>query len=729
MTTKPIKSAVLAALASIAVLGSQAALGQAQVLEEVIVTARKRSENLQDVAASVSAFSGEDMRNMGAYDFRELGNALTNVNVSNDQNNIDISIRGISNNRGFAAATAFHVDGVYTGNGKSGLAAFQDVQRVEVIRGPAGTLYGRNATAGAVNVISNRPDLESSSLAVEGTAANDGFYNGLLVGNLAINDSLALRGSYLKEERDGWSTNDSFDPTIPDQETDDADLESYKLRGLWQATENISWMLGYDHFDSGGAGRRLLLDWDKTIARTRMENGAANNLTQEQRNKVQSDPRYVPVNDRFSNDIEQDFWLSDLNVDLGWGEFTYLLGYREVKSDTKADTDFYIGGFDTVSTEDYEETSHELRLAGETDQLKWLVGLYYWESDSDGGFIQDFSDILPGFLNIFTSNGAKSESTAAFTQLTWSLSDSLRLTGGLRYSEDEQDSGTGVSGLVREDSPSGGNPYDKSSGDWDDTSYKFSVEYDLNENSMLYAGVSTGYKTGGLNSAIVDTTFKQEEVDAYEIGSKNILRDGRLQLNASAFFYDYKDLQISGLEVIDDQPIAAQTNIPKSEMYGVEVEWVALLTDSLKVDGGLGYLEAEAKDGFVDDPTQDEGGAIIDISGNTLRKSPEWSLNLGLEYDWDMASAGSLVGRVNFHYEDEQYHDVVNVDQNLEDSFTQTDLTLTWRSADKPLFAQAFWRHIEDDDVRTTIFQTPIGALSSYAAPQSYGLRVGYTFE
>ena len=106
-----------------------------------------------------------------------------------------------------------------------------------------------------------------------------------------------------------------------------------------------------------------------------------------------------------------------------------------------------------------------------------------------------------------------------------------------------------------------------------------------------------------------------------------------------------------------------------------------------------------------------------------------FNARLGLEYNWDMASAGSLVGRVNFHYEDEQYHDVVNVDQNLEDSFTQTDLTLTWRSADKPLFAQAFWRHIEDDDVRTTIFQTPIGALSSYAAPESYGLRVGYTFE
>ncbi|MEH6592896.1 MAG: TonB-dependent receptor [Halioglobus sp.] len=726
MTTKLISSAVTAALISTGLLSSQLVSAQAAVLEEILVTARKRSENLQDVAASVSAISGESMRDMGAYDFRELGAALTNVNVSNDQDNIDISIRGISNNRGFAPATAFHVDGVYTGNGRSGLAAFVDVQRVEVIRGPAGTLYGRNATAGAVNVISNRPDLESSSLDIEATLGNDDFYNVLLVGNLAATETLGLRAAYMKEERDGWSKNDSFDPAIPDQETDDADLEVFKLRALWQPIDTISWQLGYDHFESGGAGRRLLLDWEKSIARGGIENGLAKNLTPQQAEQVQSDPRYVPANDLFSNDIEQDFLLSDFRLDLGWGEINYLLGHRELETNTKADTDFYAGNFDTVSTEDYEETSHELRLAGDTDSLKWLVGLYYWDSESDGGFVQNISDTL---RSVFSSNGATSESLAAFTQVTWSLSDSLRLTGGLRYSEDEQNSGTGIVGLEIAGTSIMPSPYDESSGDWDDTSYKLALEFDLNDNSMLYAGVSTGYKTGGLNSAAVDTTFEPEEVDAYEIGSKNMLRDGRLQLNAAAFFYDYKNLQISGLEVINDQPIAAQTNIPKSEVYGAEVEWVALLTDSLKFDGGVGYLIAEAKEGFVDDPTESEGSIIIDISGNSLRKSPEWSVNLGLEHDWDLASAGSIVSRLNFHYEDEQYHDVVNVEQNLEDSFTRTDLTFTWRSADTSLFAQAFWRHLEDDDVRSTIFQTPLGALSSYTAPETYGLRVGYSFE
>jgi iron complex outermembrane recepter protein len=727
MNKMMIKNTMAAALTSAVALATP--LAMAQQLEEVIVTARKRSENLQDVAASVSAIGGDAMRDMGAYDFRELGTALSNVNVSNDQNNIDIAIRGVSNNRGFAAATAFHVDGIYTGNGKSGLAAFLDVQRVEVIRGPAGTLYGRNATAGAVNVISNRPDTESHSFSVEGTAGSDEFYNVQLMGNLAVSDTLAIRGAYMKEERDGWSTHDSFDPEVPDQETDDADTEAFKIRIAWDISDSVSWLVGYDRFESGGAGRRLLVDWEKSIVRDRIEAGAENNLTDAQRAGVENDPRYVPANDLFSDDIEQDFFLSDLNIDFGWGDLTYLLGHRKLESNTLADTDFYMGGFNTVSFEEYEETSHELRLAGETDKLKWLVGLYSWGSDTDKGFVQDFADILPGFISRNTSEGGTSDSLGAFTQLTWSFSDTLRLTGGLRYSEDEQDSGTGVSGLERPGSSLVAQPYEASVGEWDDTSYKLALEYDLNDDSMVYGGISTGYKTGGLNSPQVDTTFEPEEVEAYELGSKNILMDGSLQLNASLFYYDYKNLQISGLEVIDDQPIAAQTNIPKSEMYGAEVEWVALISESLQFDGGIGYLIAEAQEGLVDDPTESEGGRIIDISGNKLRKSPEWTLNLGLQYDWDLASAGSIVGRVNFHYSDEQYHDVVNVDQNLEDDFTKTDLTLTWRSENQRLFAQAFWRNIEDEDVRTTIFQTPIGGLSSFAAPESYGLRIGYSFQ
>ncbi|NND68923.1 MAG: TonB-dependent receptor [Halioglobus sp.] len=725
------KSAIRAVIPSLVLAAGVAGSPQAraqQTLEEVLVTAQKRAENLQDVAASVTAVAGDALRDLGAYDFRELGTTLTNVTVSNDQSSVDIAIRGVSNNRGFSAPTAFHVDGIYASDGKSGLAAFLDLARVEVVRGPAGTLYGRNATAGAVNVISNRPDTQASSLAIEGSAGNDDFESIQAVGNLAINDQFALRAAYLGEERDGWSTHESFAPDVPDQATDDADLKVYKLRAAWDISETVSWLIGYEHFKSAGSGRRLLIDFEKSIARNNLENGLDNNLTEAQRTRVANDPRYVPANGVYDSDIEQDFFLSDLRVEFGGTELAYLFGYREIDEENRADTDFYMGNFITTSAKYIDEMSHELRLSGATESVRWLVGLYYWESETDDGFLQDFGR-PNGLVSRFSADDASGESLGVFTQATVDLTATLRLTGGLRYSEDEQKSGTGVSGLENSSGTLMAQPYEESSGDWDDVSYKLAIEYDVAEDSLLYASISTGYKTGGLNSPSVSTTFEPEEVIAYEIGSKNLLADGRLQLNGAVFYYDYENLQISGLEVVNDQPIAAQTNIDESEIFGAELEWIALLCDGLRIDGGIGYLRAEAESGIVDDPTEQQGGLTIDISGNELRKSPEWTLNLGVQYDHDMGDLGALTGRVNFHYADEQYHDVVNVEQNLEDDFTKTDLSLTWRSPKERFFAQAFWRHIEDDEVRTTIFQTPIGALSSYAAPETYGLRVGYTFE
>jgi iron complex outermembrane receptor protein len=717
-------------VASMALAVSLAMPVKAQsVLEEVIVTARKRSENLQDVAAAISAISGDALKDMGAYDFRELGAALANVTVSNDQNSVDISIRGVSNNRGFAAATAFHIDGIYAGNGASGLAAFLDVNRVEVIRGPAGTLYGRNATAGAVNVISNRPDIEKRSLSAEVSAGNDGYNNVQLVGNYGVSDKLAVRLAFMTEDRDGWSEHESYDADIPDQETDDADLSAYRLKVLWEPTESVSWLLGYEYFERGSSGRRLLLDWDKSIARGSIEEGFEENLNANQQRKVKNDPRYVPANDLYGYDLEQDFLMSELNIDLGWGQVTYLAGYRDLDEDGVSDSDFYGGNFDTITKYSYEEQSHELRLSGETESLKWLVGLYYWDSETDSFFQQDFSSIIPDTINIFDGKGAESESLGIFSQATWSISDAWRVTAGLRYTEDEGDNGSGISGLLREDINLIPREFDPQEGDWDDVSWKLGLEYDIAESSMLYANVATGFKTGGLNSPTLDTTFDEETVTSYEVGSKNQFWDGRLQLNGALFYYDYEDLQISGIEVVDEQPVLAQTNLPEAEMFGGELEWIALVGDSVRLNGAIAYLDTEATEGLVDDPTSAESGDLIDVSGNSLRKAPEWSFSLGAQNEWDLAANGSLTARVDFSWVDEQYHDVVNVDQNLEDDYTKTDLTVTWRAADADFFVQAYWRHIEDEDVRTTIYQTPIGALSSFMAPESYGLRMGYTFE
>jgi iron complex outermembrane recepter protein len=727
------------------------------VLEEVIVTAQKRQESLQSIPLSISAFNGDEIRDMGAIDFRGLSTRLANVNVSNDQNSIDIAIRGVSNNRGFAPATAFHIDGIYTGQSQSGLTAFLDVQRVEVLRGPQGTLYGRNATAGAINVITNRPNTEELSGSIEMTAGNYDLLNVQAVGNVPIiEDQLALRVALLSEDRDGYTEHDGMG--FSQDPSDDSELTGGKIRLLYQPTETVEWLVGYDFSEQKGAGPRFYTDLDHLIPVEDLLEAAGDNavakilipilqpgrafenLPPDQQRKITDDPRYVPVFynnetdpetialNNMQQDSEQKTLMTELKVALGEVDLTFLGGYRELDSVRSGDNDFWAGSRTSSSNIDAKEQSYELRLSQDLETVQWLLGLYYYNNDNDSYF--DAGSAV-GF-------GSDSTSTAIFSQATWSLSDTLALTGGLRYSEDDSDS----SDLLNPELPT-------ESVGFDDVSWKLSLEKSFAEDSMVYATISTGYKTGGLNSGSqLNPIYDEETVIAYEVGSKNRLMGGRLQLNAAMFYYDYSDLQVSGIEVIPqldengepipdpDNPDAfliesvntSNSNIDSSEMYGAEVEWVALLSESFQFDGALGLLRTEIDEGVVDNGAVFGASPTI-VSGNEMRKAPGMSLNLGLQYDADVpAIAGSITARLDFHYEEEQYHDVINRPQDLTDSFTKTDISVTYRTENARYFVQLFGRNLEDEDVRTTIFQSAAGPLVAFAPPRTYGVRAGVDF-
>jgi iron complex outermembrane recepter protein len=730
---------------------------QQLVLEEVIVTAQKRQESLQDIPLSVSAFSGEDIKSAGAIDMRGLSTRLANVNIANDQDNIDISIRGVSNNRGFAPATAFHIDGIYTGQGQSGLTAFLDVQRVEVLRGPQGTLYGRNATAGAINVITNRPNTSEIEASLQITGGNYDLLNVEAVGNLPIiEDKLAVRVALMDEDRDGYTEHDGLG--FDQDDSDDSDLSGGKVRMLFQPTDNIEWLLGYDFAKQKGAGPRFYMDIEHLIPIDDLLAAAAGNPTAvlltpilqpggtfdalplDQQRKIQKDPRYVPVfygnetdpevigKNRLTQDTEQKAYMSELTASLGSVDLTFLAGYRELENERTGDNDFWSGSRTSLNETDATEKSFELRLAQEGDRLKWLLGMYYYNNDADS------------FFDAGSAVGFNSESTsrAIFSQATWTVDDTLSFTGGIRYSEDENDS----SNLLDETEPT-------ETAEFDDVSWKLSVEKHVAEDSLIYATISTGYKTGGLNSGSqLNPEFDEETVTAYEIGSKNQFLDGRVQLNAAIFYYDYTDLQISGIEVIPqfdengntipdpanpgaflvESVNTSNSNVDDSKMYGAEVEWVGLVSDSLLIDGAIGLLETEVGDGQVDNAAI-FGATPTEISGNELRKAPSVTFNLGLQHTWEFDGvSGSLTTRLDFHYSDEQYHDVLNRPQDLEDSFTKTDITSTYRPDDGRYFVQFFGRNLEDEDVRTSVFQGAIGPLSAFAPPRTYGIRAGVEF-
>lgn len=703
------------------------------VLEEVVVTAQKRSQNLQDVPLSVSAFSGDKLRELGASDFTDLSSRLNNINISSDQSDIDISIRGVSNNRGFDPATAFHIDGIYTARGVSGLTAFLDVERLEVIRGPAGTLYGRNATAGAVNVISRRPDFEGASGNIEATVGDYDHVNVQFGANIPIvDDKLGLRISGLYDDREGYNEHDGLGFDV--KASDDSDVGAFKARLLFTPTDSISWLVGYDQSKVGGVGRRLLLDHERSAEGTQVVNALPNRPAAFQQ-QVQADPRFVPVTDPLSENIKQSAWMSELSVDFGDWNVLYLTAYREVDQDRLSDTDFFIGeNFVVDSFLESEEVSHELRLSYTSDSLQWLMGLYAFESEVNSGFEQI---IVPVFANFSDFQDGRDESLGVFTQATVSISDSVRATFGLRYSEDKKTQAFFRQALGNPNNLdlSTVEPFDRDpSLTFDDVSWKASLEWDVADDSLIYVTASTGYKTGGYNSDPDQSRFDEETVLAFEAGSKNQFNDGRLLLNGAIFMYDYKDLQVSGLRVINDafgefeRAINVQDNLDGADIFGAELEWVWLATSSLQIDGGFGYLKAEVDTGRVDDTliSTDDALGGVDVSGNSLRKSPEFSFNLGLQHTLDLGR-GSLRSRVDFHYEEEQYHDVINRGIDLEPSNTKTDVSLTWDSKDG-WFIQAFARNLEDDDVRTATFQTPLGGISQLSAPRTYGVRAGFDF-
>ncbi len=731
------------------------AFGQG-MLEEVIVTAQKREQNLQDIPLAISAFGAEDLKNMNAVDFRDLSTRLSNVNISNDQSNLDIAIRGVSNNRGFAPATAFHIDGIYSGQGQTGMAAFLDVARVEVLRGPQGTLYGRNATAGAVNVITTRPNFDEMAASIEITAGNYDRTRLEAIGNLPlIENQLAARVALMQEERDGYSEHGGLGIEGPD--SDDADNSGGKIRLQWMPNDKIDWMLGYDFVDQQGAGPRLLPDADRIIplddlyAQTddflatfllpRLQPGTAlSNLPADIQRKIKSDPRFVPVTydgaddpaivaaNRIDDDTEQTAFLTELNVDLDVVQLTFLAGVRELEQERLGDNDYWAGNRISSSMVDAKETSYELRIAQTKDNFDWLLGLYYYTNDRKSYFD---AGAAVGY-------GTESTSRGVFTHGSYSVSDTVRLTAGVRYSEDESDD----SDLLNPGSP-------ETHVDFDHTSWKLAVEWDAGDNSLIYGSVSTGYKTGGLNSGSQTMPeFDKETLLAYEIGSKNRFMDGRLQLNGSLFYYEYSDLQVSGFEVIfakdengdlipdpstpgnfvTESVNSANANIEDTVMYGAELEWVALVTDNFQIDGGIGLLETEVDEGLVDNGAI-FGAAPVDVSGNELRKAPPVSFNLGLQYSYTFAGNGAtLTTRLDFHYEDEQYHDVLNRNEDREPSYTRTDLSVLYRDAGDRYFVQFFGRNLEDEDVRTLTFQSTAGPLSAFAPPRTYGVRFGFNF-
>ena len=673
-----------------------AAITEAQVIEDVIVTAEKRSESVQDISQSVTAITEDDLDAKNINSFVDLSAIVPGVTVAkNEGYKTVISIRGVGNetnqNAIAAPSVAFHMDGIFIASPFSLQTDFIDVERIEVLRGPQGTLFGQNSTGGAINVISKKPSTEgysNSSDITLGSYAQTKFRSS---SNIPLSDKLATRFSFSTNKRDGFSEN-----TVTGQELDDANSLSIRSDWLYELSDVSTLRVFGQYFeiDRNGSAMRGIDD----------TSGDARRLSQ----------------DTISNhDLTSMVVAAIYENDLGFANLKVMASIQDDDISVTRDNDRHnfgdlvgvipgLGSGATYQRAEFapetsivETNTFEINLVSNEPifgALDWTVGAFYMEHDienhirgyrdnnNDGQITYECSSPLavigscyehdygiPGRFAVFdaeydfvTDAFPSRESYSIYAQTTYSFNDDFRLVSGIRYSEDTFT--TNVSNFYNVDVFEAAGEVDKVTG-------KVVGEYDLSDQTMAYWSISQGFKPGGSNltygyteaediiaerpvaPAMVFQTYQSETIEAFEVGIKTDLLDGKARANIAVFTYDYDNLQF---QATDPDPYrGGVANIPQSEMNGIEVEFTALLSDSLTMDMNLAFLDSEVTSSYevldnVDVYQYFFGeedlryGLREDVKGNKLAKSPEFTADINLTYETTLASGNEFSSIVQF---------------------------------------------------------------------------------
>lgn len=689
-------------------------------LEEIIVTAERRSENLQKTPLAVTAVTGEQLESQGINNLADLGAQVPGLQTGPSG---QVFLRGVGStnlNETGDQAVAYHIDGIYVPRAQSAAALFYDVERVEVLRGPQGTLWGRNATVGAINVISRRP-----TNSFEGSASVDAGNHGSVIMNGTLNvpvsDMLAFRAALQTNRHDGYI--DNINPNVNDGY--DQDDRSARVSMLFKPLDTLSIYLSADYLRRNGAV--VVTGGSNSSAAILERVGFASDVWKQTFNIPTS------MNDKYSN------LTSEVNWEVAGGTVTYLGGYRTEKRDEYAQS-YQANGTSqpTWFVNDESAQSHELRYAGDVGRFKWVTGLYYFAEKNNVDFRVN---LYSGTGRQFYQPFVRARSSAAFGQGTYSVTDTLRLTAGVRYTKDHK-ARIGQINVLTNGVATSVATINQADYDWNATNWKVGVDYDLTPSAMAYFNAGTGYKAGGYFDGLPPNSYEPEKLMAYEAGVKSRFFDDRVQLNASAYLYDYQDFQVSSqIFLTPTIPAGATVNAEKARIKGLDLESKFSLTANDRLDLTLGWLNARYTsfylpngDGFSNAGLAATAPRVpVDFSGTEMAKAPEWTVNLGYEHSWDLGSGATLSARVQSHYESHKYLEYHHFAFNEQDAYTKSDLSVTYAAPEDVWSLMAYVRNIENDEVKTSAFPLPLAGgpqytASMYAPPRLYGARVSVKF-
>ncbi len=765
--------------AALATLSS--GLAAQMIIEEVVVTAQKRTQNLQEVSVAVTAVSGEELVDLGITDAFRLDVLAPGLQLGLSGNDPRPALRGARTQQVEAndVAISFYSDGLYRPRHGQALAGFVDVNRVEVLRGPQGTLFGRNSFGGLIHVVSNQPDFDEMDMGAAVTAGDYSRIRGEGFINVPLGPFAALRLAGVREHRDPYVKNITVGD---DGGLKDADSTYVRALFALAPSDRVDINLRAEFWNDGSNGNGSFGYFVEGIP-VNLATGRTNGVTGSLRPRIGRSDECVGTCGRYGagfdnaatpgldtaaptlgnpyrlsddvipeRDLEEVTFAGDFTIDMGFADLKVTLAYMDYEEYRWADCDLspyptLACGNDITS----ETTQQEVQLtSNSTGRVEWVAGMFFLQEDMTNAFLwQDIHTDLtdnrptPGAapVNAYASWANQirvdTKSMAAYGQATISLTDSMRVLGGLRWTDDERDWNI-----------YGQNPDDLSTidfsvlevadakGSWDKVTWKAGAELDVNDNSMLYVTVSTGFLAGNQQGAFAgDSAYDEQLVTAYEIGSKNLFAGGRLLLNASLYYNEFEDLLSTRFMDAGATTLAFSDNAGEIDAMGVELELDFAATEQLQLGVRVAVQDVEYGD-FVTPNVFQEGGSTINtvsnlfqLDGMQVQNSPDFTATFIGSYTIPLGDMGSLRPAFTVYYSDDYRADDAPFFFANQSSFTKTDLSLSWNSADEKWGARAFVNNIEDEAVllKATRFGGDV-AITDYGPPRTWGVTLSYNY-
>lgn len=719
-------------------------------IEEIVVTAQKRSENLQDVPVSVTALTSDALAARGVNNVLALNNLAPGMRISagDAAANPKIYIRGVGLsdfNPNASSGVGVYVDGVYIGSPLAQMAGFFDLAQVEVLRGPQGTLYGRNTNGGAINITTKRPSQTFGADASLEYGSFNAVTADLGVGGPIVADKLAFRAAAQYVKDDGYTYN-----RVTGHDLNAAKHWAGRLSLLYTPSEDFDLLTQVNRYvnrgDATAPGHRALLPAtaaargpDGFCATSAYASGQCADLMGYA--DTDNNPRAVDANQEGKDKVDLFGASSQATWKLGGLSLISVTAWQWAHRNDLENTDASPLRMIEINYRSRQnQFTQELRLQSNdaSARLNWVLGAYYMDEKVQDNTRQDvLRDLRPLFMTPENPTGLSLENSvgtfgylytqktkgyAVFGQADYKLTDRLTGTVGLRWSADDKSMdyrSQAEDGLVVILTSKQSKTFSAVSG-------RLGLRYELSDDANIYATYNRGYKSGGFFGGMATTAremepYDNETLDAYELGLKSEFLDRRVRLNVSGFYYDYKNQQVFAQTTRNGLTVLVLDNAANSKVYGGEAEVTARPIQPLTLTAGVSLLHAKYGDYFT------EGK---DFTGNWLPQSPKVTFNAAATWVAPLENGASIVANVDANYSSKVYFDNSNADRLSQDAVWIAGAQLSWRSPDQKIEAGAFARNLFDKTYAVSISNIDsLGVdLLSYNRPRSLGVFLRYHY-